>query len=272
MEEFNNRQRDNFQPEEIRQPPVPKDAEELKQPTMKDPEEFGNVARASAKSKKKSSKNGVLSFITAMAAAGVVTVTAVSGTASIGASIEALAPYDTYISYYAVVEETDAPLSVVLYNDFTERQEPIEAGGYEGVFENLQPDMSYRLKIVAGTSLGDQTLYQTTVRTQPPIPLPVTQWNGVTHECTCDVDGYFHFTMDFVDENYYWWGFQATLYDEYGNYATVEIEDPHAPQRIDVVGNELMGNVADFYIWCQSLGPDANEDGVVELYYAQVKI
>lgn len=118
-----------------------------------------------------------------------------------------------------------------------------------------------------GRGVVARTMAERTVRTEA--EAPVTQLLSVSHECTCNVDGLFHFTMEFVDEGRRWSDFSATLTDAAGNVAEcVFTDDPHAPQTIGVVANGLVGNAAAFAIGCR----DAQSGEYITLYEAQVKI
>ena len=76
------------------------------------------------------------------------------------ASIESVYCDETSVSCYITIEKFQEGLSVVLYNDFTNRVEKIEMDeeyeeweemrdfGYECYFENLAPHMSYTLSIM----------------------------------------------------------------------------------------------------------------------------
>lgn len=166
---------------------------------------------------------------------------------------------DTTVTYEVSVEEGD-DLNVVLYNDFTRRENALAYGTNTGEFDDLKPGMSYTIAVVEQSAFGERTVTKMSVKTDllPP-PKPVSVWNGITHECTCSVDGYFHFTMDFEDENGYFTDFEASLTDDFGNISHCEFsEDLHGDQRIDVTLKAgLKGSSATFALKFKNADPDA---------------
>lgn len=229
--------------------------------------------RETAKPKKQRGKGGgkgagILSaFFTSIVAVAVIGVSA--GVPAAGAKAEFLEVWatDTSIGYQIAVEESPKPLKIVAYNDFTRREFDLETGENVGFFLDLQPDMRYIVAIQGNFGFGAQTLSETEVKTDKLRPPLVTEWRGITHECTCNIDGYFRFTMDFIDENGIWSDFEATLTDEYGNAAACRFTaDVHGEQQIDVIGNKLIGSAATFVVGCIANGEKT------ELYRAQVKI
>ncbi len=171
--------------------------------------------------------------------------------------------------FYHVDVIGDAPVEVILYNDFTNRSAPLEEGGNGGEFDGLKPSVKYILAVVQEGAFGTKTtLAQKTIYTQK---IPITEFYGVAHQCTCENDGYFHFTMNFVDENYYYYDFVATLTDSNGNVAYCEFNyDLQGDQVIDVVNNNLTGGTATFVITCNSY--ESGEPVEIELYRSEVEI
>ena len=186
--------------------------------------EFQGVEESSAPAKKKRSRaaNGVRTFLFGLTAAAVVTAAAVLPANAAEAQIVDLGATDTVISYTVDVKEMSGPLKLVLYNDFSRREAELFAGENSGKFADLQPDMRYTVAIESGTAFGGIALEKREVSTLSPEEVPVTELVSVSHECTCDVDGLFHFEMEFTDENGWWSAFEATLTDADGN-VTVEI-------------------------------------------------
>lgn len=216
--------------------------------------EFENVD--SPRKRRAGKKSGTVTLMSSAAVLAIVGAAVVPGIgASASAAIEEVWVTDTEIAYYVNVEKAVDSLKIVAYNDFTRRESVLEEGGNEGVFTDLKPGMSYTVALVIDGSFGEQKLSQQVVYTKAEQPPLVTEWRGITHECTCNVDGFFHFTMDFVDENYYWTVFTATLEDAYGNVASCEFtSDLHGEQLIDVVGADLLGNSAQFTVTCYENG------------------
>lgn len=169
------------------------------------------------------------------------------------------------------VKKSGGDLSAVVYNDFTRRSFPLTEGENSFTAADLTPGMRYTVAVVMPSALGDITLDERAVSTKE-LP-PVTSFLGIEHECTCDVDGYFHFTMSFQDENGWWSRFRATLTDAYGNVSEcVFSDDLQGDQRIDVaVRAGLLGRTATFTVSCETSDPSAPQKELV-LYTAEVKI
>lgn len=189
---------------------------------------------------------------------------------------------DTAVHYDVTVEEGEN-LTVVLYNDFTRREAALTEGENSGTFEQLKPNVSYTLAVMGPASFGsERAVAERTVKTDEtektdepaplPPPAPVTVWRGITYGCTCAVDGYFHFTMDFDDPNGYFSDFSATLEDATGNVSVCVFKaDLHAEQRIDVtLRAKLLGKTATFTLTYRTADPSAPEEIVV--YSVEVKI
>ena len=75
--------------------------------------------------------------------------------------------YETDVFYYLSLGEDYDPESdvyVVLYNDFTNREEKIEEQGWEGTFENLKENMTYTIAV----KQGNKVLVSQKVKTETP--------------------------------------------------------------------------------------------------------
>lgn len=164
---------------------------------------------------------------------------------------------DTAVSYNIVLENwSGKEYDLVLYNDFTERTEKLASENFSGEQDGLKPNMTYTLAVKSGI----KTLAETTVKTMRSEDMPVTQFNSVSRACACSVDGTFHFTMNFIDENGWWTDFKATLTDFSGNVSEcVFTEDLHGLQTIEVTDSPLLGTSATFRITCTSY--ENNPDG-----------
>ncbi len=210
---------------------------------------------------------------TGLAAVFAVTVAAVAVTSAANApkgeaAIGSASVTDTTVSYLVEVTEGE-DLRVVLYNDFTRREAPLLPGSNEGVFSDLQPAMQYTLAVLGEGAFGETELAARAVRTDAlPTAPPALGFYGVWSECTCAIDGCFHFKLDFEDEGGVWTAFSATLTDAYGTVSACDFsEDAHAEQTIDVTRYaSLLGKTAEFVVWCTEQGQ------TVELYRATVKI
>lgn len=207
-----------------------------------------------------------------VAAASVVVIAAAGGLlpSRAQAAIVSSGSTDTAISFDVNVEEDAGELSAVVYNDFTRRVFPLAEGSNSLTAGDLTPGMRYTVAVVKPSALGEMTVDQRTVETSA--TPPVTEWLGIEHECTCNVDGYFHFTMDFRDENNWWSDFRATLTDAEGHVSEcVFTGDLHGDQRIDVaIRAGLTGSTVTFTVTCRTSDPSA--PGELILYTAQVKI
>ncbi len=220
--------------------------------------------------RKKTKRGGATGLAGLLLAAAVLTVGAVGMSAPKASAELAATVTDTAVRYEVVVEGEG--LSVVLYNDFTHRSAALEESVCRGEFTGLRPNVRYTVAVVQRTAFGERTLSSQRVVTAAE-PVLLTEWRGITHECTCDVDGYFHFQMDLIDENHYFSDFTATLTDAMGTVsACVFTEDPTAEQRIDVaLHGGLRGNRAEFVVTCKTSDPAA-PSGTLELYRATVAI
>lgn len=86
----------------------------------------------------------------------------------IKAEISYVEAYDTEVFYNINLSELADNLKIVLYNDFTNREQKIEEQAWEGVFENLQTNMKYTLVIKHGSKvLAKQTLVTKTREEEP---------------------------------------------------------------------------------------------------------
>lgn len=178
---------------------------------------------------------------------------------------------DTAITFDVDVTKSGGDLSAVVYNDFTRRSFPLTEGENSCTAADLAPGMRYTVAVVMPSALGDITLDERAVSTNE-LP-PVTRFLGIEHECTCNVDGHFRFTMSFQDENGWWSHFRATLTDADGNVSECVFTDNlQGDQRIDVaVRAGLLGRTATFTVTCETSDPSAPQKGLV-LYTAEVKI
>lgn len=224
----------------------------------------------SLKKKERKLSDRIKRIFLGVAGAAVLTVAVILPAHGPKAEIALVDVTDTSISYEIEVPETEMKVTLIAENDFTRREEVLLPGTNSGTIEGLRPDMTYTLKVVGKNGVLSLSMAEQSVRTDK--DPPVTEFLSVTHECTCNVDGLFHFTMDFVDENAWWSQFEATLTDVRGNVGVCSfLEDVHAPQSIDVVGSGLVGNTATFTISCVSTQNDPAGERIV-LYQVQVKI
>lgn len=238
-------------------------------------EEYGVNTEGTAvgpkKKKKSSSSSKLTSFTVALAAVATVAVATTAPSSSVSAEISEYAASNTSISYCVEAETGDRPLKIVLYNDFTRREALLTSGSNAGEFTELHEDMEYTVAVVGNFGFGEKNIDERKIRTLRSDEMPVTAFRSITHECTCDVDGFFHFALDFIDENGFWSDFGATLTDSKGNIARCDFGDPSDRQKIDVAGNDLLGTSALFEVYCTSYENSERGERIV-LYSAEVAI
>lgn len=180
---------------------------------------------------------------------------------------------DTTISYEVLIDgDTDLDLYVLVSNDFTKRKMPITGNLTEQTVENLKPNMKYKISVMSDGTLSDSVLAEMEVKTLSIEDYRLSRFNGCKTECRCHIDGYFYFTMDFVDNIGSFTDFEATLTDTNNNVSNCEFNyDLHAEQKISVKEAGLTGNSGTLLITCLV----TNIDGTVasrELYRAEVAI
>ena len=238
-------------------------------PTNAGGSEFQGAPSAPAKKKKSSLQLKITSFMVGTAAVAVVGGTELVPLFSPEAEITALTATDTAITYTVNVEEEDAEgLIVVAYKDFVRREAPLGAGLNEGVFKDLKPQMRYTVAVENTSGMGG-TVARDSIVTLSPDKVPVTALYSVSHECTCNIDGCFHFTMELEDGRGIWSEYAASLTDKNGTVSEcVFTDDISAEQSIDVVGAHLVGQEARFAITCY----DSSVEGRITLYECKVKI
>lgn len=243
------------------------------------PEEFPKYVNVAASSAKKKTKTVSKLFMTFAAAISAVLVgTAVVNTDSTQVIFHELTATDKAIIYsIELANRSDKELSLVISNQFTNRVKTIEEVEFSGIEYGLKSNMTYSVEVKS----GNKTIAERSVRVLKPEEMPRTEFYSVDTECTCNVDELFRFTMNFVDDNYYWYGFSATLTDCYGTTATCLFNaDPHSEQTINVVENNLFSDEnrpATLIITCKSDEPDENgvfpdQPKEIVLYTAEVII
>lgn len=226
-------------------------------------DEFSDNAIFEAKPKTKKSDSSLLSkisssfMITAVAATTVVLpVVGATDTSSLEIKFSDAYVTDSTVSY--VIEVSDATivdLDLVLVNNFTSRRTDIIENVTEGVFEELAPKMEYSLQIVMPGSFGsEKVLAEMKVKTLSEEDYKTARFNGVMAECKCNEDGFFHFTMDYVDNLFAFQNFVAYLEDENQNRIYCDFNgDLHTEQLINVDFTILKGNTATLVITCDKV-------------------
>ena len=147
----------------------------------------------------------------------------------------------------------DETITVDLTNRFTDRSSTVGGDGDSGSQTGLKPGMTYTLTLRDGSHV----LSSVTVETQREVE---TFFHFEGGECTCLIDGMFHFSAEIIDGGVQH-GFTATLTDWYGNVSTATIDPEAGEYSLPVTGAGLLGDTAVLRITCiQDL-----EDGGTEL-------
>lgn len=243
-----------------------------------------NVSNKPTQKNKKStkSKNSLLvSMASSFAAVAVVATTALGGglpSSKVSAEIAEYWATDTSIMYQVNFQDVEDELTIVVYNDFTRQVsvitgEELLEGSYFGVCEDLKPNVQYTIAVQTSSLLGNKTIAKQKLSTMKTEDMPKTEFYSVDYESK--MDGYFYFTMNYIDENGYWFEYAATLTDTSGNVATCEFGPPQHEQRIRTVdeydsNRTLVGSTAIFTITCMST--ENNEFKEIILYTAEVNI
>lgn len=171
-----------------------------------------------------------------------------------GSFSEVVASEDT-IWYTVSLEglQGDETITVDLTNRFTDRSSTVGGDGDSGSQTGLKPGMTYTLTLRDGSHV----LSSVTVETQREVE---TFFHFEGGECTCLIDGMFHFSAEIIDGGVQH-GFTATLTDWYGNVSTATIDPEAGEYSLPVTGAGLLGDTAVLRITCiQDL-----EDGGTEL-------
>ena len=123
-----------------------------------------NLKTARKIQKVKEKTKGISEIVTKFAVLAVAGVSGIVGIETltpspIQAEISYVEAYDTEVFYNVSLSELADGLKIVLYNDFTNREQKIEEQMTEGVFENLQTNMKYTLVVKHGSKvLAKETL------------------------------------------------------------------------------------------------------------------
>jgi len=255
-------------------------------------EEAKTVQNPKAKAKKKQSKlSSILKstsfLVAAVAAVTIISPNILSGDAT-SVTFQEMVIKDTSVGYFIVFDNwSGKDYDVVLYNDFTKRTVTVNketftqysADGTESEivtqFYNEEKDLKSGMTYTLAVKSGYKTIAETSFRTLRADEMPVTKLNGVTAKCACEMDGTFHFTMDFEDGNDWWHDFVATLTDAEGNVSTCTFDysDLTGLQTIPVT-DVLVGTSATLKISCTSYEDveDGGETKDVVLYEEEVDI
>lgn len=120
---------------------------------------YGNNLKAAKKVEKAKKTSETLSDflkkIAVIAAAGVTGVVSVGAVLPppVTAEIQFLEGFDSEVVYAVGLDDFKEGVKIVLYNDFTNREQTMEEQFAEGVFENLQKNMQYTFVVKYGSKV-----------------------------------------------------------------------------------------------------------------------
>lgn len=157
----------------------------------------------------------------------------------------------------------DETVTVDLRNKFTDRSSAVGGDGYSGSQAGLKPGMTYTLTLRDGSHV----LASVTVETLREVS---TFFHLEYAECTCLVDGMFHFSAEIIDGGVQH-DFTATLTDWYGNVSIVTLDPEAGEYSLPVTAAGLLGDAAVLEITCvQDLEDGGTEQ--VSLYESEYMI
>ena len=155
--------------------------------------------------------------------------------------------------FYAVDVGDIDNLEIKIYNDGYEYIVKAEPGMNEGVFEELESDTEYKLAVCDKGKVVDEVK----VKTYEYVESFATAIEDITvdYECKCNVDGYFHFKINYEDNYGAYYNFEAYLMDEYENTSYCSFSYPYNNEQIiditEIHGNE---SPARFVVTCMRDG------------------
>lgn len=116
------------------------------------------IAKVKQKSESISQLLGKVAVVAVASVTGVVGISEIMPSA-IKAEFSFVEAFDTEVVYCVDLSEYQEGIKIILYNDFTNREQDVEEQITEGVFENLQTNMQYTLVVKHGLRvLAKQTL------------------------------------------------------------------------------------------------------------------
>lgn len=139
-------------------------------------------------------------------------------------------------------------LKIRIYNDGYVYEVEASSGENYGEFFDLEPDTEYKLAVC-----DEDVIKEIKVKTAAPHRVFTTPLEDitVTYECKCNVDGCFHFKINFEDTEYVYYNFEAYLMDVYENSSECYFSGAYNEEQvIDVT--ELVGgsNKVHFVVTC----------------------
>lgn len=184
------------------------------------------------------------------AAVGIIAPAVANANISISVQFGEIIVTNTSISYDLIIENTEEiDLYLSLTNDFTNRVVLIDGDTITSTFTDLKENMRYKLSVYTSQTFGEKTIASTYVTTLSEKDYKIARFDGVDTICKCNVDGYFYFTMNYVDNIEAFSNFEAYLIDDYENTSYCEFnEDYKTTQKIIVSDSALDGNEATLII------------------------
>lgn len=156
-------------------------------------------------------------------------------------------------------------------NNFIKHQQVVNTNTFDGLFENLKPNMTYTFSLICNNT----TIIEKQVKTSS-IKDAETKFyeDQFKYECKCNIDGFFYFKMKVQDDFDYWSDYYATLKDKYGDIASLSFTNPNVEQKLDVDSNNLKGTTATLTITCKSLDASDStvQNGIKKLLEKEVNI
>ena len=155
--------------------------------------------------------------------------------------------------FYAVDVGDIDNLEIKIYNDGYEYTVKAEPGMNEGVFEELESNTEYKLAVCDKGKVVDEVPVKTWEYIEP----YATAIEDITidYECKCNVDGYFHFKINYEDNYGAYYNFEAYLIDEYERVSYCDFRNLYSDEQIidimDINGNEAP---ARFVVTCERDG------------------
>lgn len=139
-------------------------------------------------------------------------------------------------TYDLVDEENDGIIDGEIYVDAEKIQEKLDAG------DNVR--VEYRLDLKGMVGLNVERAFDSYVFQ---IDKFVSEIESVDMKCQCNIDGCYHFKINYSDPLGKFENFEAWIEDEQGNIAVCEFsDDPHEEQKIFV--NDLTSSRCKLYI------------------------
>ncbi len=155
---------------------------------------------------------------------------------------------DNNVFYAVDVGESDN-LEIKIYNDGYEYTVKAVAGMNEGLFEDLESNTEYMLAVCDNGEVVEEVSF----KTQEYIEDFATDIKDIVvdYECQCNVDGTFHFKINYVDNYGAYYGFEAYLIDAYEHISYCDFIGANSDeQTIDITNIVGKEEPAHFVVTC----------------------